>query len=115
MIRTAFILQVFLILASCADYNSSTFDQSAYNQVNVAGPIGIVMNRCASCHQHSSWNLLTTDQLWVSSGYVIKGSSANSLLIQKLYRNGGGGNMPPQNDLTQTEYTALKNWIDSMP
>lgn len=113
--KSGSLLFLILMMVSCANYNSSTFDQSVYQGGTVSQPIGIIQLRCASCHQHSNWNSLNTDALWIASGYVISGDSANSILIQRLYRNGGSGNMPPQNDLTLDEYTTLKNWIDNLP
>jgi uncharacterized membrane protein len=123
MIRLRIVLLVAVIFGSgCAVSNSSSSDSTQYVEavIEIAGDnnfspaFAVIQNRCASCHNHTSWNNLTSNALWQASGYVIKGSPSTSVLITNTYRN-GTGNMPPSNTLTQAEFDLLKTWISNMP
>ncbi len=112
---------------ACANYNSSTSDDLEYVEVtandadpNFARAFSIIKNKCANCHQspnpHVSWNSFNSNDLWLNdSGVITKKDAASSMLITRLSKNGGIGNMPPAGDLTDEEYTFLKQWINEMP
>jgi hypothetical protein len=116
--RLAVILS--LLTGACAAYNSSSGDEGQYLEAvidtggdpNFAVAFGVVQNRCMGCH--ASWSNLTSNALWIASGYVKKGQASNSILITRTYRN-GTGDMPPSNTMTQAEFDSVKNWINDMP
>lgn len=117
-----FVLLALFFTGGCAQYNSSSQDESVYNESviesggdpNFSTAFTIIQNQCASCHSHASWNNLNSNALWIASGYVIKGQAGNSVLIQKTFQN-GTGNMPPSNTLNSSDFNALKNWINNIP
>jgi uncharacterized membrane protein len=127
MKRFAHIYSLLLLslIPACAAYNSSSSDPTLYNEAtlqtggdpNFASAYRVITTRCSYCHiqpSHAQWNNLTSNSLWVASGYVIKGSASTSPLILKCFLN-GTGNMPQSNDMTQAEFDQLKTWINNMP
>ena len=113
---------IVILTSSCAAYNSNSQDDALYNEAvletgddpNFAPAFAIIQNQCASCHSHSAWNNLTSNSLWLASGYVIKGQASGSVLIRKTFQN-GTGNMPPSNSLNSTDFNTLRNWINNIP
>ena len=113
------------MIGSCADYNSNTNDASAYrvrvgdpNDPNFAPAYEILMTKCYWCHNyHDYFATLTTSEEWVNSGQVAKGQPDSSYLIRRLKRFNGSANsnMPVGEDITQTEYEILINWVQNIP
>jgi hypothetical protein len=116
-----------LALNSCqvANYNSNTFDATAYLDVttdpadaNFAGAFKIIQEKCAWCHYHKGqYPSLVTSQKWVQSGLVVRGAPESSILFTKLANPaGGGGNMPQDlPPLNSTEYGVIQSWIQNIP
>ncbi len=115
--KRSFLLLIFLLLflGSCGqDYNSNYNDRGTYADIGI--PAGtplynayvLIQNRCFSCHS-GAWQDFKTDQAWMDSGLVSKGSFDTSTLRNKLQNY--GGNMPR---LTSSEIDTLKTWINGL-
>jgi hypothetical protein len=116
---------IFLILIAlygCGqDYNSNTFDASKFEDSSIDNttPFGqsytILSSRCASCHTgyHNNYANYKTPASWISSGLVVAGNPAGSLVVSKLQNV--GGTMPlGESAISNTEYQTIRNWISSL-
>ncbi|MBU6153655.1 MAG: hypothetical protein KGP28_05070 [Bdellovibrionales bacterium] len=116
---------IIFAFGSCANYNSNTFDATAYldtfgdpNDPNFAASFKIIEEKCSWCHYHKGqYPSLITSQRWVESGQVVPGSPQTSPLFLKLKNpSGGGGNMPQDlPPLSSTEYSTIQSWIQNIP
>lgn len=126
-INKLILLSLTLAFSSCGQtFNSNTNDTGlvALGACTEAGtPAGdrycaaekVIQDRCVNCHSgyHDQWAKWKDETAWKSSGRVVAGSTASSVLITRLKNQ--GGNMPadaPQ--IADTEYQTLIDWVQMM-
>ena len=116
-------LLLFLLVSCGQSFNSNSKDFLLGSQIYCSNTSEtklcqaneIIAKNCINCHSgyHNNWASYLTNSAWLSSALITSGNADNSLLILKL--KNAGGNMPegaaPIND---TDYQALKNWIDTL-
>lgn len=114
-----FLLLFFLI--SCQDINSNTFDVQQYGPTTISGSSNfqtafpIIKTRCATCHTHSGWSAYTTEEAWISTGYVIAQNPNASSLVTRIKNYGPSGDMPLNaGALPQAEFDAIVNWVQNI-
>lgn len=119
-----FILLSFpLFLFSCQDFNSNSFDEELYSEVELSGSdqfksaYYVLKSRCMGCHTHSQWAEYTSPDDWITRGLVSLNDKDSSILITRIWNYGGtGSNMPlGEGPLPPAEYTTLLNWVDPSP
>ena len=81
--------------------------------------VEIVQNKCVKCHSGSGasaglYYILDSDSL-IANGYIVPGSSSDSLFYQKLTSAPPYGNRMPKdgNYLSASELETIASWIDS--
>lgn len=112
------IFPLMLLLSACGqDYNSNYNDRGTYSDIGI--PSGtplynsyvIIQNKCFSCH---AWQDYKTDQAWIDSGRVIRGSYDTSPLKTRLKNFGGTMPLEPYAPLTTAELETLRTWINAL-
>ncbi|NUM58790.1 MAG: hypothetical protein HUU56_09175 [Bdellovibrionaceae bacterium] len=97
--------------------NSSSSDAAtATGTEEFVSAATILREKCASCHQHTAWSSYSETD-FVSKKLVTKKSPASSELYTRVRGNDTGiaGDMPEgQSNLSQTEMSTLKTWINSI-
>lgn len=111
---------LFFILSSCGqDYNSNYNDRGTYADIGIApgtplyNSYRILQNKCFSCHGNA-WQDYKTDQAWIDSGKITRGSFDTSEIKTKLVNYGGNMPPPPSAALTAAEIGTLRTWINSL-
>lgn len=122
LIPSSFILLILLLVTSCQDFNSNTFDEfrfQSFPDTPRGNAMNLVVSKCASCHTgyHSAWSTkeyTDADTRWVSDGLVTGvGVYSDTLLVQRLFNF--GGNMPQGgSSFTLEELLILQTWIDAI-
>jgi hypothetical protein len=133
-VRYLFFFFIFCF-ASCQNYNSSSADESRFSEsdlppapsnnpqdpayqsyVKFVKSYNIIKTRCFQCHTGDFANLVT-NEMWVDSGFVVKNDVDNSSLINRLKNFSPPGDMPTggSSSIPSTEYTILRDWIETMP
>ena len=109
-----------LFLSSCGqDYNSNFNDSGTYADLGIdpGTPLYksylILQKKCFSCHA-AKYASLKTDQAWVDSGEVVRGSFDSSILRNVLINYGGSMPKSPISALTDAEVATLKEWVDGL-
>jgi uncharacterized membrane protein len=109
-----------LILSSCGKLqNSNTSDANLYGTTvsgtsNFQNARTILSNKCFSCH--ANWSGYSETQ-FVTSGYVVSGSTTESILYTRIRGNdtGTAGDMPVSgSNLTTDEIATMKAWIQGI-
>jgi hypothetical protein len=120
-------------LISCQDYNSNSADEGRFTEtelppapdtndpgyesyVKFVKSYNIIKARCFQCHTGDFANLVS-NELWVSSGFVVKNNVGNSSLINRLKNYDPPGDMPTggSSAIPNSEYLILLDWIETMP
>lgn len=114
-------------LVACNDLviNSSSFDESRYNSEFVGGPsfqaiAPVIVEKCASCHQHADWATYTELQ-YEEFGLVVRSNVGFSSIYYRLSNSpiiGPGNaarNMPQGGTpaFTTEEVDLLEDWINN--
>lgn len=121
--KKSFLLPIILLslvslLSSCGqDYNSNYNDRGTYADIGIApgsnlyNSYVILQNKCFSCH---AWQDYKTNQAWIDSGRVTRGSFDTSSIKTRL--SNFGGDMPPAPTaaLTASEVETLRTWINNL-
>ena len=118
MTKTSLGLFFLLLIFGCGKVkNSSSSDAaSATGTEEFVSAATVLREKCATCHQHTAWSSYSETD-FVSKKLVTKKSPANSELYTRIRGNDTGiaGDMPEgQSNLSQTEMTAIKTWINSI-
>jgi uncharacterized membrane protein len=119
------LILLLILLSSCQDFNSNSFDESLVDTVNIdtSTPGGkrlkdsydILNDKCMNCHTgyHNSWLKYDTDNLWETNQVVIKGDAEASELIIRMKNR--GGDMPLGGvQLTVDEFQVVSEWINNI-
>lgn len=121
--RTLMMSSVLILMTSCQDFNSSSFDKLRYSPISTSGTpefqaaYKILANRCINCHsgRHGAWGDYKKEEDWLSSGLVLANDPDNSELIRRIYNsNSPEANMPPSGQIPSSEYLAIRTWIESI-
>jgi len=114
-----------LLIAGCGqDYNSNSGDKdlgggkppaagecSEPGAARFCAAVQSMQSRCFGCH--IEWKNYKTDQDWLDSRLVSAGKSAESKVVTRLINN--GGDMPlGSGAIPDSEYNAIKLWIDGL-
>ena len=123
-----FIISFSLIfLSSCfQSTNSNSNDQAlygerSYSSDNFEAAFNVIESKCINCHTgyHNDYIGKTEENDWFAQvdgiPLVSSGSIANSYIMQRLKVWGTTGGMPLNDDaLSESEYNALKTWIEGL-
>jgi len=115
------------LFSSCfQSTNSNTNDKELYgarsfSSDNFSAAFTVIETKCINCHSgyHDDWISKIEENDWFSQvdgqALVSSGSTANSLLVQRLDVWGTPGGMPLGDaPLSETEYNAIKTWIEAL-
>ncbi|MBC7537570.1 MAG: hypothetical protein H7281_02020 [Bacteriovorax sp.] len=114
------LFSLLVFLGSCGqDYNSNYNDRGTYADIGI--PPGtplynsykILQNKCFSCHA-AKWQDFKTNQAWIDSGEVTKGSFDTSSIKTNLVNFGGSMPLPPNASLTDAEVETLRSWVNGL-
>lgn len=106
----------------CQDYNSNTFDQDRYGEIELTGgpefeaAYSALQTRCMGCHEHSHWAEYTNEQDWViNENLVVPGDVDGSQLVFRIVNYGGNDSDMPQggSQIPEAEYNAIKTWVET--
>ena len=128
IIKTAlvYLLSMFVLSSCFQSSNSNSNDKElygprSYSNDNFAAAFAVIESECINCHSgyHDSWIAKTEENDWFEQvdgvPLITSGSTANSLLVQRLDVWGTTGGMPDGDaPLTESEYNALKTWIEGL-
>ena len=102
-------------------YDNATYGASTYSTSNFSYAFFVIDSKCISCHDgyHDTWAAKTEENDWFEQidgvPLVSSGSTANSLIVQRLDTWGTSGGMPKNDSpLSETEYNAIKTWIEGL-
>lgn len=73
----------------------------------------IMQNQCMSCHP--GYSAYRTNEAWIEAGLVKKQDPDGSVLIRSLNNYFPPGGMPPSGTLSNSDYSALLEWVEFMP
>lgn len=116
------LIVLLLTYIGCQDYNSNTFDEDRYGEIELTGgPVfeaGYYAARkhCMSCHRHAQWAKYTDKQDWViNENLVIPGDPSASQLLFRIVNYGGGSSDMPEGgaQIPKSDYDAIKAWVES--
>lgn len=119
------LIALLLTYIGCQDYNSNTFDQDRYGEIELTGSgdlstfraaYPILQKRCMNCHRHAQWAGYTDKNDWVTNENLVVPDDEDGSQSQVLYRIknfGGTSSDMPQggSQLPAEEYEALKAWV----
>jgi hypothetical protein len=119
-------VKIFIILllsSSCVQtQNSSSGDQGLYEKtvIDTSTPTGhrfsdaftVIKTNCVGCH--ASMNL-TTEELWLDSGYISAGAPASSILYCRIQGSAcGTQDMPKDGTISNDDLNKVKVWIENL-
>ncbi len=116
------IIALLLFYIGCQDYNSNTFDQDRYGDLELTGSqnfkdsYAILQTKCMNCHRHAQWAGYTDAQDWVSNENLITpggpAGGGDSQVIFRIINHGGTSSDMPQGGsaLPAAEFDKLKAW-----
>lgn len=128
-----FFVLLFLCLGCVQTYNSNSNDDQLFKEqvIDTSTPDGqrfaaayeILEAKCMNCHtgnkRHAHWASYTAENDWYAteSGQVLvePNDAKSSAIIYRLKIWGDVGGMPEgPEQLTESEYNTLKDWIDNI-
>lgn len=107
-------------LLSCRVYNTASRDKLYFGSgvdpdTNFGKAFSVITNKCVSCHaKFGSW---TTEQAWITNGYVVAQTLSESKVYYRLFGSNLGvdiEDMPSNSSLTSGELADIRNWINNM-
>lgn len=116
------LLLFLLIISSCQDINSHSFDENLYGDNRAQGSaafvaaFSVIESECINCHSgwHNSYSSLLTEQSWIDASLIIPGDAVNSDIIKRLRNYGSIGGMPIEGPITNDQYETLRDWINGI-
>lgn len=118
------LIVLLLTYIGCQDYNSNTFDQDRYGEIELTGggpefgpAYSALQKHCMSCHRHAQWAAYTDKQDWVTNeNLVVPGDPTGSQVLFRIVNFGGasGSDMPQGGaQIPEADYEAIKAWVES--
>jgi hypothetical protein len=116
------LIVLLLTYIGCQDYNSNTFDQDRYGEIELIGggefkvAYSALQKNCMSCHRHAHWAKYTNEQDWVQNeNLVVPGDAGQSQVVYRIINYGGANSDMPVGggQISTAEYNAIKTWVET--
>ena len=116
------LIVLLLTYIGCQDYNSNTFDQDRYGEIELTGgaefeaAYSALQKNCMSCHRHAQWAEYTNEQDWVQNeNLVVPGDAGQSQVVYRIINYGGANSDMPVGggQIPTAEYNAIKAWVET--
>ena len=116
------LILILVTYIGCQDYNSNTFDQDRYGEIELTGgsefeaAYSALQKNCMNCHRHAHWAEYTNEQDWVNNENLVVIDDPNgSQVLYRIVNFGGTGSDMPQGgaQIPTSDYNAIKTWVET--